>query len=148
LYASRLGRFGLQVWGDKGWRVTSQAGVRYRGIATNFGDLSPIYCASQINVDIGRLHQLDIVTMRNFDILACGGFVLAERSEDLETLFELDKEIACYSTLEELEQKVAHYLAHPETAREIAMAGRRAVLERHTIALRVGHMLERINGPG
>ena len=43
----------------------------------------------------------------------------------------------------ELEQKVAHYLAHPEEARAIADAGRRAVLERHTISQRVGHMLDR-----
>jgi spore maturation protein CgeB len=144
VYASRLGRFGLQVWGDPGWRAAAGAGVRYCGLASNFGDLNSIYCASQINLDIGRLHQLDIVTMRNFDVLACGGFVLAERSSDLEKLFRIDVEIVCYASLGELEQKVAHYLAHPEQAQAIATAGRRAVLERHTIAQRVDHMLARL----
>jgi spore maturation protein CgeB len=140
---SRLGRFGIQVWGDEGWRATAGAKVTYRGPAGHYADLNAIYCGSRINLDIGRLHQLDIVTMRNFDILACGGFVLAERSADLEKLFAIDKEIVCYSTQAELEQKVAHYLAHPDEARAIATAGRRAVLERHTISQRVGHMLER-----
>jgi spore maturation protein CgeB len=143
IYVSKLARFGIQAWGDRGWRATAAAGVNYRGPAGNFTDLNSIYCASRINLDVGRLHQLDIVTMRNFDILACGGFVLAERSADLEKLFVIDQEIACYATLEELEQKVAHYLTHPDEAREIAAAGRKAVLERHTIAQRVSHMLER-----
>jgi len=140
---SRLGRFGIQVWGDEGWRATAGAKVTYRGPAGHYADLNAIYCASRINLDIGRLDQLDIVTMRNFDILACGGFVLAERSIDLEKLFQIDTEIACYATQAELEQKVAHYLAHPEEARPIAAAGRRAVLERHTVSMRVAHMLQR-----
>jgi spore maturation protein CgeB len=143
-YVSRLGRFGIHVWGDKGWRAAEAAGVTYRGTAKSYTDLTPIYCASTINLDIGRLHQLDIVTMRVFDVLACGGFVLAERSEDLGALFEIGREIACYSTLDELEHKVAHFLAHPEEARALAAAGREAVLSRHTISKRVGYMLERM----
>jgi hypothetical protein len=150
-YVARLGRFGIQVWGDPGWTQAQYPGLRsvtYRGIAGTWSDLTPIYCASRINLDIGRLHQLDIVTMRVFDVLACGGFVLAERSEDLGELFEIDKEIACYSTLDELEQKTAHYLAHPEEARALAEAGRQAVLSRHTISKRVGYMLERMGDGG
>ena len=116
--------------------------MTYRGPAGHYADLNTIYCASRIN-PIKDIGQLDIVTMRNFDILACGGFVLAERSTDLEKLFDIGKEIACYATQAELAQEVAHYLAHPEEARAIADAGRRAVLERHTISQRVGHMLER-----
>jgi spore maturation protein CgeB len=49
----------------------------------------------------------------------------------------------CYTTLADLEQKVAHYLAHPDEARAIAAAGRKAVLERHSISQRIGRMLER-----
>jgi len=147
VYASRLGRFGLQVWGDAGWRVAEGAGVRYRGTAGSYTDLNAIYCSAGVNVDIGRLHQLDIVTMRIFDVMACGGFVLAERSKDLERLFEIGREVDCYSTLEELEQKVDHYLTHPNAARALAEAGRRAVLERHTVAQRVDRMLQRMAIP-
>ena len=73
------------------------------------------------------MYQDDIVTMRVFDVLACGGFVLAERSSALAELFEIGAEVDCYASADELEAKVAHYLAHPDSARAIARRGREAV---------------------
>jgi spore maturation protein CgeB len=159
-YVSRLVRFGVRVWGDEGWRAIDQrcdgdgdggdpvaggdragASHPYQGPAGHALELTKIYCASLINVDIGRVYQDDIVTMRVFDVLACGGFVLAERSPALAELFEIGTEIDCYSTIDELETKVAHYLAHPEAARAIAFRGREAVRRRHDVNARVAHMV-------
>jgi spore maturation protein CgeB len=92
-------------------------------------------------VDLGRLYQMDIVTMRVFDVMACGAFVLAERSHDLGSAFDIGVEVDCWATPRELVAKVAHYLEHPRAARELARRGREAVLERHTIQARVAHML-------
>ena len=142
-YVGRLGRFGVCVWGDEGWRAAQTAGLpcHYRGPAGHGLELTKIYCASLINVDIGRVYQDDIVTMRVFDVLACGGFVLAERSPALAELFEIGAEVDCYASADELEAKVAHYLAHPEAARAIALRGREAVRARHGIDARVARML-------
>jgi hypothetical protein len=159
-YVGRLVRFGVRVWGDEGWRAIVQrdAGASggvgnagdgagtgaddpYRGPAGHALELTKIYCATLINVDIGRVYQDDIVTMRVFDVLACGGFVLAERSPALAELFEVGAEVDCYATADELEAKVAHYLAHPEAARAIAFRGREAVRRRHDINARVAHMV-------
>lgn len=139
-YVARLGRFGARVWGDEGWQSLNPA-VKYLGPAGHGLELTKIYCASQVNVDIGRLYQGDIVTMRVFDVLACGGFVLAERSPALAELFEIGVEVECYATADELSAKVAHYLAHPAAAQAIALRGRAAVQQRHTIAARVARML-------
>ncbi len=97
-YVGRLGRFGVCVWGDEGWRAAQSAGLacHYRGPAGHGLELTKIYCASLINIDIGRVYQDDIVTMRVFDVLACGGFVLAERSPALAELFEIGAEVECY----------------------------------------------------
>jgi spore maturation protein CgeB len=142
-YVGRLGRFGVCVWGDEGWRAAQSAGLacHYRGPAGHGLELTKIYCASLINIDIGRVYQDDIVTMRVFDVLACGGFVLAERSPALAELFEIGAEVDCYASADELEAKVGHYLAHPDTARAIAQRGREAVCARHGIDGRVAHML-------
>ena len=140
-YVSQLARFGMRVWGDDGWTSVQAAGVAYQGPAGHALELTKIYCATLINVDIGRLYQDDIVTMRVFDVLACGGFVLAERSSALAELFEVGTEIDGYDTLEELEAKVAHYLAHPAEAHAIARRGREAVRLRHDVNGRVAHML-------
>ncbi len=141
-YVAEVAHHGLDVWGDEGWRLTQEFGARYRGPARHEADLPRIYSASTINLDIGRLYQNDIVTMRIFDICACGGFVLAERSGALAEFFELGVELESYATLEELREKVAYYLAHPAEARRVAQRGREAVLERHRIDQRVAHMLD------
>jgi len=141
-YVATLGRLGAVAWGDAGWRQVEQFGARYSGrYARHDTELTMIYGASRINVDVGRLYQSDIVTMRVFDVLSCGGFLLAEYSDDLARLFDVGVEIEAYSTLEELTRKAAFYLSNPEAARAIADRGRRAVRTRHTIRQRVEHML-------
>ncbi len=140
-YAANLGRFGLQVWGDPGWERVAAHGVRYRGPASHAHDLTRIYCASEVNLDVGRLYQSDIATMRVYDILACGGFALVEHSPALEEVFEVGVEVESYRDLDELTRKLEHYLAHPASARAVAARGWAAVRERHTFELRVAHML-------
>ena len=132
---------GIHVWGDRGFERV--AGVNYRGPATHGDELTRIYNGAQVNVDVGRAYQGDIVTMRVFDVLACGGFLLAERTPALEELFDVGREVEAYSTLEELRSKAAHYLAHPSEARAMAEAGRAAVLSRHAFDQRVAHILQR-----
>ncbi|MDP6947148.1 MAG: glycosyltransferase, partial [Myxococcota bacterium] len=121
---ARLGAQGARVWGDPGWERITEHGVRYMGRASHGEEVTKIYCASDINVDIGRIYQQDIVTMRVFDVLGCGGFLLAEHSEALEDLFEIDVEIVTWRTWDELRDKVAHFLDHPEERRVLAEAGR------------------------
>lgn len=134
------------AWGDDGWKRVEPHGVHHMGPALHETELPLIYCGSAINVDIGRLYQDDIVTMRIFDIMACGGFVLAEHSEALSDLFEIGVEVESYRTLHELMGKVEHFLKHPEQARAIAQRGREAVLQRHTIRGRVSFMLDAVAG--
>jgi hypothetical protein len=137
-----LGRLGAVAWGDAGWQQVERFGARYSGrYARHTDELNRVYCASTINVDIGRLYQPDIVTMRVFDVLACGGFLLAERSADLERLFEIGVEVEAWSSLEELVSKASFYLNNPEAARAVAERGMNAVRTRHTIRQRVQQML-------
>ncbi|MEC7984345.1 MAG: glycosyltransferase [Myxococcota bacterium] len=133
---------GLRVWGDFGWR---QAESQYRGQADHIKEVVRIYNGALINIDINRIYQPNIVTMRVFDVLASGGFLLAEHSSDLETLFAVDEEIVSYRTEAELIQKVDHYLSHPEEREAIAARGQAKVLRDHTIQSRVRWMLEQIS---
>jgi len=111
------------------------------GPAGHRDELNRIYSGSTINLDIGRIYQSDIVTMRVFDALACGGFVLAEHSEPLAEMLEIGSEVESYRSLEELLQKVEHYLEHPEEARAIAQRGMERVRRDHTIVGRLRYML-------
>ncbi len=141
--AANLGPFGLAVWGDEGWRAVERNGVSWRGPAGHRGELTAILNACPLHVDLGRIYQGDIVTMRVFDVLACGKLIIAEHSADLERLFQVGREVESYRTIEELRSKVRHYQAHPREAERIARAGMEAVLSRHTIAQRVETMFSR-----
>lgn len=143
-YLSRLGRHGIKVWGDEGLRVTENYGAKYMGFAGHKYEINKIYSSSLINVDINRIYQTEMVNMRIFDIMACGGFVLAEYSEDLRELFELDQEVVAFCSLDELVEKTEYYLANKNEARQIAQNGMIAVRDRHTIEKRVEEMLSHI----
>jgi hypothetical protein len=142
---AQLGHLGIHAWGDDGWKHVERYGVKHRGYAGHFKELNHIYSQSQINVDIGRIYQSDIVPMRIFDILACGGFVLAEYTPALEELFVLGEELVVWRGLADLQKKAAYYLAHPQIARTIALAGRARVCRDHRIKDRVNEMLEAVS---
>jgi hypothetical protein len=136
-----LGPLGIRVWGDEGWNLCAKAGVGVAGPAGHGAELNAIYAGSRINLDVNRIYQADIATMRVFDILACGGFALVEHSEALAELFEIGVELATWRTLDDLVAQCRHYLAHPGEARRIAEAGRARVLRDHTVAQRLSTML-------
>lgn len=140
-YVANLGRLRIHVWGDPGWEPVEKYGANYRGPAGHGEELTRIYNASAVNVDVGRIYQDDIVTLRTFDVLACGGFALVEHTEQLGELFEVGRELESYATLDELMRKAAHFTEHPDQARAIAERGLAAVRERHSVDLRLARML-------
>jgi spore maturation protein CgeB len=58
-----------------------------------------------------------LTTSRTFEIPACGGFMLHERTDEVLNFFEEGAEIACFSDEVELVDKVRYYLTH-ESERE------------------------------
>ncbi|MBN1832755.1 MAG: glycosyltransferase [Deltaproteobacteria bacterium] len=141
-YLSGLGSLGLKIWGDGSWKQAEVSGARYMGPAGHKSEINKVYSGTLINLDISRIYQMDMINMRVFDIMACGGLVFAEYSEDLNELFELDKEVVAYRTSDELVRKVKYYLENQDEAKEIAQKGMMSVLERHTIRQRVEYILE------
>lgn len=144
---SSLAPFGAVAYGDPGWQAVVSRGVEHRGRVAHGTDLTKAYCAAEINVDIGRIYQSDIVTMRVFDVLSCGAFLLAEHNEAIAELLEVGVEVETWRTPQELKEKVAWYLTHPEERLAMAQRGMEAVRERHTIQLRVDEMLSAVDLP-
>ena len=84
--------------------------------------------------------------MRVFDVLACGGFLLADPSDALLELFEPTVELETWSTVDELVEKVRWYLEHPDQAAAIGKRGRERVLRDHGLRDRLRPMLARLSG--
>ncbi len=143
-WLSHLGALGLQVWGDPGWSLTTAHGVQWKGWADHFADLPEIYASAAIHVDVPRLYQQDAVAMRVFDVMAAGGFLLAEYSAELVALFTPGVHLDTYRSPRELVDKCRFYLSQPELRQKIAAAGCALVRQSHSIEVRVAYILGRM----
>lgn len=75
--------------------------------------------------------------MRLYEATGVGALLLTDRKDNLHELFEIGKEIVAYSSKEEAEELVRYYLAHPDEAAKIAMAGQKRTLREHTYKARM-----------
>ncbi|MBS1816061.1 MAG: glycosyltransferase [Acidobacteria bacterium] len=100
---------------------------------------------SKINVSFLTHSNRDEFVHKSFEIAACGGFLLAERTQGHMDRFVEDEEAVFFTGYDELRDKIARYL-HDEPARaRIAAAGhRRAVTSGYDNDTQVRRILEKL----
>jgi spore maturation protein CgeB len=84
--------------------------------------------SAKISANLVRRSNRDDHVMRTFEIPACGGFMLTERSTTHEELFSEDKEAAFFSSPDEFVAKIRDYLARDEDRRRIAAESHRKIM--------------------
>ncbi len=84
---------------------------------------------------------------RPFELAGCRAFVISGHSEGIENYYEKDKEMAFYSSPEDLAKKIKFYLAHPEERERIAEAAYRRTLAEHTYERRFWQLFREMNMP-
>ena len=127
----------IDVWGDTGWEELRGAHITFQGRCGHHAELNRVYGTSLINLDIGRVYQEEIVTMRVFDVLASQRLILTPHTPALVDLFEPDLELVTYRSLEELNVKIRYFLEHPSEALAIAKRGYQRVVSEHQIVHRL-----------
>lgn len=140
--ATKLCNSELITYGDTGW---SEKAVDYRGFANHGEELTCIYNASIINIDIPRLYQRDIITMRVFDVMASGGLVVTESSTGIESLFNSGEHMITYKNTAELKDIIDYYARHPGEAQRISENGYHEVLGKHLMQYRIDEILSHIH---
>ncbi len=132
--------FGLMLFGDPGWadaRIPGTIPDAYAEWAPDYWTETPwIYRNSLINLNLFHVQCLDSPTIRVYDILACGGFLLTEYRPCLEEEFSIGRDLETFRTPEELSEKVDYYLRHDSERTRIARNGQEKVLKHYTYVQR------------
>ena len=137
-----LTAYGLQTYGDDGWSCIAG---NYRGFARHYDQLNWVYAASKANLDLPRVYQRDIVTMRVFDVMACGGVLLSEWQEDLADWFVPGEHLMMYRSTAEMVETVSDLLAiSPMERQAMGHAARNRVISQHRLTSRVEEMLRNV----
>lgn len=72
------------------------------------------------------------INFRTYYLPACGVLQFCDNKSHLGKIFELDREVIGFDTVEECIELSRYYLAHPREAREIAAAGWRRAMKDYT----------------
>ena len=83
---------------------------------------------SMINLSFLTHGNQDEYAHKSFEIAACGGFLLAERSAGHSARFQEDEEAVFFSSLEECAEKCRRYLGDEAARTRIAAAGQRRAI--------------------
>ena len=89
-----------------------------------------VFNRAKINLNITLRSIGSGIPLRVLDVLGCGGFLLTDPQPEVLEYFEEDKELVIYRSIEECLEKIDFYLKHEELRKSIAMAGKKAVVER------------------
>lgn len=103
-----------------------------------------VFHNSKINLQITSKTIETGISQRVLDILACGGFCLANYQPEIAEYFEDGKELVMYTDMEDLVRKVDWYLRHDDERSAISKAGREKVREQFSMNDRLACILETV----
>ncbi len=122
----------VDVWGN-GWTAAMRAAAHDQLVihAYPIFGLDYIDALSNSAISFCFLRKLnrDVHTSRTFEIPACGGFMLAERTDEHLQYFEEDTEAVYFGDADELLEKTRIYLSDSDSRNAIAAAGRQRCLD-------------------
>ncbi|MEY2859805.1 MAG: hypothetical protein RL392_263 [Pseudomonadota bacterium] len=79
--------------------------------------------------------------MRLYEATGVGTLLITDRKDNLDELFEVGKEVVAYSSPEEAAELIRYYIAHPDEAHAIALAGQARTLREHTYQRRMEELV-------
>jgi spore maturation protein CgeB len=136
-----LTRLDVKLWGFRpDWMVDRLPG-QFKGRYVHGDDKVRATLAARICLNTLHYAEVDSLNCRAFEIAGCGGFQLVTSVAVVPEHFKADEEIVVFRNIEELTEKVRHYLQHPEAASAIAERGRLRAHRDHTYEHRLRDIL-------
>ncbi len=134
----------LQIWGGR-WENcrSSRVKAHVRGLDVRGLSYAKAVLASRINLAVMGVtpEARDETSTRTYEIPACGGFMLHQRSAEVLDIFSDAKEMATFESAKDLAGKIDYYLAHAEERQRIARAGQQRCVPAYSYDNRMAEVL-------
>lgn len=140
---SALHDFPLAIYGTADWgsvlRETSIAKA-FRGKALSRPEYYSACCSSTITLNIHPCFPHSGPTIREFETVLCGGFLLSDfgvyAGKRLQEWFVPQEEIALYTDDHDIAERVEYFLSHPEERTAISKRAVERIQNEHTYTQR------------
>ncbi len=118
--------------------------VKNLGVADYFKVMPKVFRYSKINLNITHRMIFTGIPLRIMDILGTGGFLMTDYQQDMEQVFADGEHLAVYYSTEDLIEKTAFYLEHPEERKRIAANGCELVRKEFAMTRLLPQMFEKV----
>lgn len=115
--------------------------VRNMGGANTLTQMPKIFHAGKINLNITMRPIETGLSLRIWDVLGCGGFLISNYQAEIPEYFEIGKDLEIYENTDDLIEKIDYYLHHDTERMEIAINGYEKVAKYHTYEARLAKMI-------
>ncbi|KAF5046691.1 Glycosyl transferases group 1 [anaerobic digester metagenome] len=130
------------IAGDKYWKsLLPDEKFEFHPPIAYGNEVFKLYSLSCINFSCSSIQMSAAVTQRVFDIPASGGFVITDTREQLNDLFDADKESASYSSKDEINYLIEKFLKDEKQRISIIKNARLRIAKEHTYLHRVKKMI-------
>ena len=116
--------------------------IEQRGKVDYAKEFAKVANLSKVNLHLSPPGIQTGISLRCFDVMASGGFLMANYREELVEHFEPDKDFVLFESVDELIDKVDYYLTHEDERVKIAISGHDKVLSAHTVIHRANFILD------
>lgn len=114
--------------------------VNCKGVVSSLDGMPKVFKCSKINLNLTAKGIQSGASLRIYDVLGCGGFLLSNYQAELPEQFEVGKEIVLFESEKDLLEKIAYYLEHDEERKWIAQNGYEKVKKQYTYQKRLEEM--------
>lgn len=107
-------------------------------------ELFRVYASAKINLNLTMRSIETGIPQRVFDIMSIGGCVFSNYQQEAAELFEPDREIVLFGSIEEFKDKAGYYLAHEKERLELCYRGHLRVAEQYNYQVALRNMIEKL----
>lgn len=124
--------------------TTPLQNVICKGGVSTLTEMPLVFHNSKININITIPTIQTGLSLRIWDVLGCGGFLLTNYQQEIPSYLSIGEDLDCYESETELLEKVAFYLKNEDIRQDIAAHGYETICSKHTWRHRIAEMFQMI----